>query len=616
MRIWIFLALVVGHNAAAFEQRTPHHVKRTNGRDGATLSISQSGDATRIRASMVPLQNAHSRLNPSTQSRPVTATYKTLIHQSSIPIEYPQGSRFPRWPQGAREIPIPRTVPLTTAQPPVGTSTVAKPAVEPSVSTTITLPPAPATASQKEKTKTKSKSKISKLDIVLFTTYFCNMFVVNLSVVTIPALAAANLANPAASAAFESSVASMAPMGGAIGKIVNGFVCQRLGGRKASWVYLLGLATLSGGLSFTRSLGAVGYILMGYEFLSSIQWTSMCSVLDEVHQGDSASIARGIAIMSLSSYCGALAAKTVGATLLNLTGNWRHVTRYGVLAAMVGALTMNRGIKASKPKAAAPSRTSNAASSGSKENPIAVLKSILTSRLFWMVGIGHSLGYIVRGSDRLLVPFLFEATGFPSKSINREYCIYPSIECTQVSLTIFFLDFSGHICASMTSAVTIGLVLGLGRGTIFTQMDSVKEKMAMLKRNYIGAVGSFLGLGLCALNVMHGWVQAPLAMAASISLLSGIAASSISFQFSQVPNLVSSNVFPENKAVALSLVDAAGFFVTSQVLTVNTRVLGNFGWSGSWTFLALFLGLGATLMTKNIEPILLKEKKTLAMQQS
>ena len=98
-------------------------------------------------------------------------------------------------------------------------------------------------------------------------------------------------------------------------------------------------------------------------------------------------------------------------------------------------------------------------------------------------------------------------------------------------------------------------------------------------------------------------------MAAAISLFSGVAASSISFQFSQVPNLVASNSFGDNKAVALSLVDAAGFFVTSQVLVVNSRVLGTCGWSASWTFLALFLGVGSTLMMKHIEPVLVTERR-------
>lgn len=174
----------------------------------------------------------------------------------------------------------------------------------------------------------------------------------------------------------------------------------------------------------------------------------------------------------------------------------------------------------------------------------------------------------------------------------------------------------GHVCASLTSSVTLGFVLGLGRGTVFSRMNSIKGKMEMLKRYYIRSIASFMGLVVCSLNVMNGWIRAPYIMAAVISLLSFVAASSISFQFSQIPNLVGGNAFPENKEVALSLVDAAGFFVTSHILTANTRVLSTMGWSASWTFLALFLCLGSTLMMNNIQPVLVAERRRLRIVES
>lgn len=183
---------------------------------------------------------------------------------------------------------------------------------------------------------------------------------------------------------------------------------------------------------------------------------------------------------------------------------------------------------------------------------------------------------------------------------------------THINLYRFIYAWIGHLCASLTASITVGMVLGLGQGTVFTNLTSVKEKMRMLKNNYFRTIASFTGLSICALNVVNGWVKAPLAMAGIISLMSGIAAASISFQFSQVPNLVATNMFPENRAVALSLVDAAGFFVTSQVLAANTRVLGNLGWSASWTFITLFLGLGSSLMMKSIRPVLLQEKASLS----
>lgn len=133
--------------------------------------------------------------------------------------------------------------------------------------------------------------------------------------------------------------------------------------------------------------------------------------------------------------------------------------------------------------------------------------------------------------------------------------------------------------------------------------------MSMMKKNYIVSALSVLGLGVCGLNGMMNIVRAPYLMAGAIALLSGISASTVSFQFYQIPNMVSATVFPENSAVSLSLLDAAGFFMTAQVLAANTQILSKFGWSASWTFLALFFAMGGTLMMKSIEPVLLKAQK-------
>ena len=499
---------------------------------------------------------------------------KMQRQMSAIPAKLPHLRRVFRWPSNFSALDSKKDVVgiATRTQLPPGT-----------------VCPSGRQAQEPVNVEVSTRPGISKIDIALFVTYFANMFMVNLSVVTVPALAAATFIDPAASATFEASVASMAPMGGAVGKVINGFVCQRLGGRRASWIYLVGLSALSCGMSFTRSVGSIGTILMFYEFLSSVQWTSICLVLDDKHNCAPRSIARGVASLSLSSYTGALAAKTVGAALLNISGCWRSVTRVGSLVGMIGVFAMFFGIS---PPDAQPHIPVNHGgidkSIGIRnvevKNPLNVLKAIMTNKLFWMVGIGHSLGYVIRGSDRLLVPFLHQATGFPR-----------------------------HICASLTSFVTLGLVVGLGKGTEFSAMESIPEKMIMLRRNYIRAIGSFLGLGACALSVMNGWIQAPYLMAFVISGLSCLAASSISFQFSQVPVLVASNMFAENKAVALSLVDAGGFFFTSQIFAANTRILESFGWSASWTFLSIFLAIGASLMMKYLPNVLMRERQRVAI---
>jgi hypothetical protein len=138
--------------------------------------------------------------------------------------------------------------------------------------------------------------------------------------------------------------------------------------------------------------------------------------------------------------------------------------------------------------------------------------------------------------------------------------------------------------------------------------------MKMLKINYKLAFLSIVGLALCGMSShgMMSMVKIPNAvLAGMITLLSGLTASTVSFQFFQLPNLFCSTMFPENSSVALSLLDAVGFFVTAQVLAVNTNILKKFGWSASWTFVAMFFCMGGTVMVNSIKPVLSKAQENL-----
>jgi len=169
---------------------------------------------------------------------------------------------------------------------------------------------------------------------------------------------------------------------------------------------------------------------------------------------------------------------------------------------------------------------------------------------------------------------------------------------------------AGTTAAGLTSSVTIGFVLGLSQGNIFSKMESIKGKMNMIKQSYVVSVLSTLGLALCGIKGISKLVggNSNLVVAA-ITIFSGIIASTVSFQFYQFPNLVSATVFPESSAVALSLLDAVGFFVTAGVLGVNSRLLGNFGWFTSWAFMAAIFGVGGAIMTRSIQPVLIQAKK-------
>lgn len=346
------------------------------------------------------------------------------MNQSSVPVEMPSRRRFSSWAA---------TTPYKRQRMNTGLTTVMSPPRPQQqrtqlISSTIAKKTDDATTATAAKQTTKPIEGLSKLDVALFVTYFCNMAVINLSVVTVPALAAEHIVNPKTMAAFMAGVASLAPLGGGFGKIINGFVCQRLGGRRASWMYLMAMSVLSLGMTLCKSVDNIGLILIGFEFLASIQWTSICYVLAQHYWGKPQHMARGIAVLGLSSTLGALAAKTFGAALLKYT-NWRTVSAFGALIGMAGTAAMYAGVNDNDaPKKVAPSATtttsqqvdSSSSSSAKSQSPLQVLKSILRSKLFWQIGLAHSVGYLARGSDRLLGTFIHEVSALPRKYY---YCI-------------------------------------------------------------------------------------------------------------------------------------------------------------------------------------------------
>ena len=199
---------------------------------------------------------------------------------------------------------------------------------------------------------------------------------------------------------------------------------------------------------------------------------------------------------------------------------------------------------------------------------------------------------------------------------SSKVLVHVSISIYIFSNSSFFLsfsnnDFPGHICAGLTSSVTVGFLYGLAKGKIFTQLETVPEKLSMLKKNYKLSVVSTLGLAVCGMAKVGALVSSPIALASAVTLLSGIMASTVSFQFYQIPNLVSNTVFGDNFALCLSLIDGLAFFVTAQVLMANKAILGNFGWSASWTFLAMIFGWGGTIMMKAMPPVLNLEQQNL-----
>ena len=112
-----------------------------------------------------------------------------------------------------------------------------------------------------------------------------------------------------------------------------------------------------------------------------------------------------------------------------------------------------------------------------------------------------------------------------------------------------------------------------------------------------------IGLALCGFQGLTIGIPS-MVLAGIISFCACLVSSSVSFQFYQLPSIVARTLFSDSAAVSTSMIDAVGLFLTAQVLAANRLVLGRFGWSAAWGFLAVLFGLGGKLMLQVIPSIL------------
>jgi hypothetical protein len=458
-------------------------------------------------------------------------------------------------------------------------------------------------ASAAESEPTPISGMSPKLDWLLFVTYFSNVIAVTLPVVLLPVIAAELVPTAAlsagGSAAFIASVASISTLGGGMGKLVNGFVCMGLGGRLSASSYLIGLATFSSLLSFTTNPEMLGWILCGMEFCASIQWTA-CSVILANHYAakDKLKFAAGITTLSLSSTAGVLLAKTGGTALLQtMGGNWRLVARMGSVLASMGAVVVRTMVSEypTDDEDGGDDDGSSGTQKGPTESSLSFqtiaesFKRVLGSKLFWLVGLAHATTFLARTSDRILGAFYYEMSQLPR-----------------------------GVCGGLTASVTLGFVHGLQKARTFYQLGSNEEKKTFLRKNYLSAVVSTLGLALCGNtrlttglfgSTTAGAMTAKWLVAGLIAVCSGKMASSLSFQFYQIPPLVAA-LFGKEKAVCLSFLDGMGFFLSAPVWAVTGQIvsrLGPYGWSTAFGMVAALFGAGGALMLKNIDKVLEEE---------
>jgi len=210
------------------------------------------------------------------------------------------------------------------------------------------------------------------------------------------------------------------------------------------------------------------------------------------------------------------------------------------------------------------------------------ISAVLANPMYWLLGFAHFCLFIVRSSDKVLGTFIFDATNLPR-----------------------------NLCGPLTTSVTLGFIGGLVSGKKIQQLESAEEKQQFVAKRFVFAVISAIGLAVCANANIIGLageygLMGQYGLAGSITILSGLLAASVGFQFYQFPPKFSTTFGP-NKAVYISLTDALGFLLLSPFWSSMSSIVasnGN-GWTISWLIVASFLALGGAI-TVNWLPTILR----------
>lgn len=451
----------------------------------------------------------------------------------------------------------------------------------PSNGTTAALLEPPVTAAaavpeivdEVEQTK---KPFLQSIDGIVFVSYLCNVMALSLPVLLVPVAAteqavSAGLSAKAVSVMVASQVASIssvASLGGAFGKFINGFICKEYGSYFCSKTYLAGLGLCSLAFSLSTSPLAMSLAFAGMEFFASIQWASLAVMLSNYYAKEPVRLAAALTALGLSSTSGMILAKFSGMTLSSAF-HWRVVARFGALVAFGGAALISR----------APGREAAAVLQKSKppfkwSSVTDSLKAVLGSPLFLVLGFAHSMAFVARGTDRILGTFFQEMAALP-----------PSVSG---GLTLF---------------TTFGLVHGLVSGAKkFSKCANLQDKRNFLKKRYVTTVSATLGLVALA-RLGNGLNLNRWAMTAAISLVSFVMSSNISFQYFQFPAMISQR-YGDHKAVVISFLDGFGFLLSAPIFATIAQVVPANGWGSGWTMLASLFGAAACLMLTAINPIL------------
>lgn len=452
----------------------------------------------------------------------------------------------------------------------------------------------------------KAKAKAATIDLqdlAICVTYILTMISISLPIILIPMIAADPVSsshaatsilmnsnnNIASGSNLAGKIVAMSSLGAGLGKVINGFVCQGLGGRLSGSIYLIGLASFSFLLSTTSTMH--GYAIAGMEFCASIMWTACNVLIANKYEKNPQKFAAAVTTLSLCSTFGTLLCKLGGSMLLSKY-HWREVARVASVASSFGAALILFAVKdvhasTSKTKersiiwpvgGAAKAQTTQ---SGLSVNGIvSSISRIFSKRMFWLAAAAHTCSQLGRHCDKILGTFLREVTQLPRP-----------------------------LCGSLTSSITIGLILGLVSGRKMESMDETTKTRFIIRRQF-RAFYSALSIALFANRSVVSFLGKNL-IAVAITISSCIMAASVSVQFYQFPGKFAQS-FGDDKAICLSFTDGFAFFVSSPIWSTVSKIatggmFGSNGWSVAWLFISAFFAIGGGLTMKTL-PVMIKKK--------
>jgi MFS family permease len=415
---------------------------------------------------------------------------------------------------------------------------------------------------------------LQSIDGIVYVSYLCNVLALSLPVLLVPVAAthsfAATSTTDASATLTVGFISSIATLGGAVGKFVNGFVCQALGSYASSKYYLMGLGMCGFLFSISPNPICCGLAFAGMEFFASIQWASLAVMLTKYYVHDPPRLAVALTALGLSSTSGQIAAKTIGMTLASKF-HWRTVGILGAVTAILGAAVIAKAPKPTNYNNHSPQKLQFS-------SIVTALREVLGSRVFWLLGLSHAMAFVARGTDRILGMFFQHVGGLPPA-----------------------------IAGGLTLSITFGLIQGLTSGSEkISKLESVQQQTQFLAKRYALSVLATLGLACLA-----PWNHVSSSSLLRWTLAGGVAASSlvmarnIAFQYFQFPAMVARAHFPQHSAVVISFLDGFGFFLSAPVFGMAARLVATkFGWTSAWAMLAGLFGIAALTMLANIGPVL------------